>query len=97
MVSERDFEAGLDGSETEEDRETADDFEASERSGGGADFIPWTCAVCGESNEVFVEPDAGLLQELTEDCTTCCRPHTIRVRVGRGGSVRLEVHADGEE
>ncbi len=58
------------------------------------DFVPWVCEVCGAANEIFVEPDAGPLQELTEDCTVCCHPHTIRVRVERAGGVRIEAKAD---
>ena len=48
-------------------------------------FYQWTCGVCGSANEVFVEPTAGSRQEFTEDCTVCCRPHTVKVVVLREG------------
>jgi hypothetical protein len=69
--------------------------DASDEPAAGADFYPWTCEVCGEVNEVFVEPDAGAHQELVEDCSVCCRPHTILVRVGRGGRVSVSARSDG--
>ncbi|MBP6672126.1 MAG: CPXCG motif-containing cysteine-rich protein [Bacteroidetes bacterium] len=39
------------------------------------------CAFCGEENEVFVEPDGGDTQMLTEDCSVCCRPNVLRIRI----------------
>lgn len=77
-----------------DDDAAGDGPDSAAEGDSGADFRPWTCEICGEANEVFVEPDAGALQELTEDCTVCCHPHTIRARVSRGGRVTLEVKAD---
>jgi hypothetical protein len=39
------------------------------------------CAYCGEENEVFVEPEAGEEQTLTEDCSVCCRPNVLQIRI----------------
>jgi hypothetical protein len=53
-------------------------------------FYQWTCGVCGSANELFVEPSAGSRQEFTEDCTVCCSPHEIAVRIHAGGTVVIE-------
>lgn len=46
------------------------------------DFMArYRCAVCGEENEVFVEPEGGADQTMTEDCTVCCRPNVLCIRV----------------
>jgi hypothetical protein len=39
------------------------------------------CAFCGEENEVFVEPEGGAEQHLTEDCSVCCRPNALHIRI----------------
>ena len=39
------------------------------------------CPHCGEVNEVFVEPEAGEKQTLTEDCSVCCRPSVLNIRI----------------
>ncbi|MFA6457119.1 MAG: CPXCG motif-containing cysteine-rich protein [Bacteroidota bacterium] len=39
------------------------------------------CSFCGEKNEVFVEPEAGDEQILTEDCFVCCRPNVLHIRI----------------
>jgi hypothetical protein len=39
------------------------------------------CSACGEENEVFVEPEGGETQVLTEDCTVCCRPNVLHIRI----------------
>jgi len=39
------------------------------------------CSYCGEENEVFVEPEAGDEQTLTEDCSVCCRPNVLNIRI----------------
>jgi len=53
-------------------------------------FHRWTCGVCGSANEVFVEPSAGARQEFTEDCTVCCSPHEIAIRINADGAVFVE-------
>lgn len=44
-------------------------------------FATFVCAYCGEENEVFIEPEAGAKQVLTEDCSVCCRPNVLTVTV----------------
>ena len=39
----------------------------------------YMCAVCGESNEVCVDPCSGSTQTYVEDCAVCCRPNTLRI------------------
>jgi hypothetical protein len=39
------------------------------------------CSFCGEENEVFVEPEGGDSQILTEDCSVCCRPNVLHIRI----------------
>ena len=41
----------------------------------------YCCAYCGEENEVFVEPEGGEEQTLTEDCSVCCRPNVLTIRI----------------
>jgi DNA replicative helicase MCM subunit Mcm2 (Cdc46/Mcm family) len=52
------------------------------------------CSACGEEIVVEVDPSAGVEQEYVEDCPVCCRPHLLRVRIGRQGQV--ELHAQPE-
>jgi len=37
----------------------------------------YPCACCGETNEVWLDPQAGRRQQLVEDCAVCCRPMVI--------------------
>lgn len=39
------------------------------------------CSYCGEENEIFVEPEAGNEQTMTEDCSVCCRPNVLTIRI----------------
>ena len=41
----------------------------------------YRCAYCGEENELFVEPEGGEEQALTEDCSVCCRPNVLTIRI----------------
>ncbi|MEI8135660.1 MAG: CPXCG motif-containing cysteine-rich protein [bacterium] len=41
----------------------------------------YRCAVCGESNETFVDEFAGANQEYIEDCQVCCRPNVLRIHI----------------
>ena len=38
------------------------------------DVAPVSCPYCGESNELFVDPGGGAIQEYVEDCEVCCQP-----------------------
>jgi hypothetical protein len=52
------------------------------------------CAFCGEMNELFVEPEGGDLQVLTEDCTVCCRPNVLHIRQ-TGGRITIQSEFEG--
>lgn len=54
-----------------------------------------TCPYCGESIEVYVEPD--MRGSFVQDCEVCCNPWRLRL-VGRGDDRYLDVsRADGSE
>jgi hypothetical protein len=50
----------------------------------------YSCAFCGEDNDVLVDPSGARRQTFTEDCTVCCRPNLITL-VFDGDDVRLDV------
>lgn len=51
--------------------------------------MTYSCAFCGEDNDVLVDPSGGRRQTFTEDCAVCCRPNLITL-VFEGTDVRLE-------
>lgn len=51
--------------------------------------IAITCPYCGESYETQVDLSAGS-QRYIEDCTVCCKPIEVALRVGDDGGL-LEV------
>ena len=54
-----------------------------------------SCPYCGESIEVYVEPD--MRGSFVQDCEVCCNPWRLRL-VGRGDDRYLDVsRADGSE
>ena len=52
--------------------------------------MTYSCAFCGEDNEVLVDPSGGESQTFTEDCTVCCRPNLITLII-HGDDVSLDV------
>jgi hypothetical protein len=56
----------------------------------------YSCAFCGEENEVFVDPSVERRQTFTEDCAVCCRPNLITITVDDDGEVELEVTQEDE-
>jgi len=52
--------------------------------------VTYSCAFCGEDNEVLVDPSGGESQTFTEDCTVCCRPNLITLII-HGDDVSLDV------
>ena len=54
-----------------------DDDVAQEPASGDVTF---SCAVCGQENEVFIDKAAGEVQRMTEDCRWCCHPNLVHVR-----------------
>ena len=54
-----------------------------------------TCPYCGESVEIYVEPDVK--GSFVQDCEVCCNPWRVRV-TGRGENRDVHVtRADGSE
>ena len=52
--------------------------------------MTYSCAFCGEDNDVLVDPSGGHRQTFTEDCAVCCRPNLIML-VFDGDDIRLDV------
>ena len=44
-------------------------------------LVEYACAYCGEGNETLVDPTAGAKQSYVEDCSVCCRPNVLSIRV----------------
>ena len=58
--------------------------------------VSYSCAFCGEENDVFVDPSGGRRQTFTEDCTVCCRPNLITATIDDDGDVELDVTQEYE-
>lgn len=39
----------------------------------------FTCAYCGETNTIFVDPTGGSQQTYVEDCQVCCAPNVLTI------------------
>jgi len=52
--------------------------------------VTYSCAFCGEDNDVLVDPSGAPRQTFTEDCAVCCRPNLITL-VFDGDDIRLDV------
>jgi transcription elongation factor Elf1 len=39
----------------------------------------FTCAFCGETNSVFIDPAGGAVQRYVEDCQVCCQPNVLNI------------------
>jgi hypothetical protein len=56
----------------------------------------YSCACCGEINEVFIDDTAGKKQRFVEDCAVCCRPNIISILVDNdSGSITIESEFEG--
>ena len=54
-----------------------------------------TCPYCGESQEIYVEPDVA--GSFVQDCEVCCNPWRVRV-TGHGENRDVSItRADGSE
>ena len=63
---------------------------------GVNEYHTYTCAFCGEENEVWVDVSGGSHQEFTEDCEICCRPNRLTINVDRDGAVFVDVDQEYE-
>jgi len=52
--------------------------------------VPYSCAFCGEENDVVADPTGGRHQTFTEDCAVCCRPNLITLTWDDDGEVLIE-------
>ncbi len=53
------------------------------------DSATFSCAYCGEPNEIDVDLSAGREQRYVEDCQVCCRPNLLWVRFDADGFVQV--------
>lgn len=47
-----------------------------------------SCPYCGESIELVIDPSVSF-QEYIEDCSVCCRPIVLTLRVDDGGDISV--------
>ena len=58
--------------------------------------MEYSCAFCGEENDVAVDPSGARRQTFTEDCTVCCRPNLITLSIDDDGDATIEVSQEYE-
>ena len=58
------------------------------------DEVTVTCPACWEEIVLEVDVSAGSA-EYSEDCSVCCRPMAVRVRIDEGGGLQFEVEPEG--
>jgi len=56
--------------------------------------VTYICAYCGEENEAMVDPTGGAQQQYVEDCTVCCRPNLLSLRISPEGEITLTAEYD---
>ena len=56
----------------------------------------YTCAFCGETIVVPIDPSAGAAQEYVEDCPVCCSPNVLRIEVVDGDDFRVRAEPEAE-
>lgn len=54
----------------------------------------YSCAYCGETIELVVDPSGGRVQEYVEDCWVCCRPNKLRVSIDSEGDATVAAEAE---
>ena len=54
----------------------------------------YTCASCGETIDIVVDPSGGLSQEYVEDCWVCCRPNNLRIAIDTKGDATVIAEAE---
>ena len=53
------------------------DWEIDENHESADHFKTYSCAYCGEPNEILIDYSIGKNYDLVEDCGICCRPNII--------------------
>jgi hypothetical protein len=77
-----------------DDVATHDEEEVDSAEMGGLET--YTCAFCGEANELFVDRTAAKHQQFTEDCDVCCRPNLITVQLDPDGVLWIDAEQEDE-
>ena len=54
-----------------------------------------TCPYCGERIELEIDCSAGD-QSYVEDCSVCCRPIEVEIRIGDDGRANVDVRHENE-
>jgi len=49
------------------------------------------CPYCWQEVEITVDISGGRDQEYVEDCSVCCRPWNVRVRLTESGTCEVEL------
>lgn len=55
----------------------------------------YRCGYCGEENATQVDPSGGPEQAYTEDCSVCCRPNALQIRISPEGVITINVEYEG--
>ena len=58
------------------------------------DSAIYSCAFCGEPNEVDVDFSGGRRQSYVEDCQVCCRPNVLHVQFDDSGQASLDAEPE---
>jgi hypothetical protein len=53
----------------------------------------FNCGFCGEANEIFIDVSAGFAQNYTEDCSACCRPNDLSIKI-HPASLEVDVEVE---
>ena len=64
-------------------------------SDDGATTFTVTCPYCGETMEIYLEPE--IIGTLVQDCEVCCRPWQVRVSHDLDGRYVDVMRGDGSE
>ncbi len=59
------------------------------------EFESFDCPYCGEPNDLAVDPTGGARQTMIVDCTVCCAPIIIHVRI-QGSYITIDVEKENE-
>ena len=54
-----------------------------------------SCPYCGESLEIVIDASAGR-QDYIEDCQVCCKPITLRIRMGDEGKPSIDARGEDD-
>lgn len=52
--------------------------------------IIWMCQYCGKENEVWLDLTTGSKFDFIEDCTVCCRPNRIIIKIDEENNLTVE-------